>query len=228
MIEANDMIEQISKLIDEYRSWLHGSITLRLIGRTVEITTPFLDRHNDCIQIYVHKAGDDRFLLTDEGETIYDLEMSGVSLNTPKRKNQLKVTTAGFGVKVENKAISVIASSQKFPLALHKIIQAMLAINDLHYTARISINQEAIFDSQVLARVVEQSTLPDIFVSDVGDWLAVEDYVIQRDTFYSGKFIGEFKFDYIVLYPFFWVFISGKKATVSSVQKRGPSRRFAM
>jgi len=34
-----------------------------------EITTPFLDNHNDHIQIYIKKS-DSRLILTDNGQTI--------------------------------------------------------------------------------------------------------------------------------------------------------------
>ena len=51
---------------------------------TVEITTPYLDRNNDYLQIYAQRAG--FVFLTDDGLTIGDLEQTG-ALNSPKRQD---------------------------------------------------------------------------------------------------------------------------------------------
>lgn len=48
-----------------------------LEGGILEITTPFLDALNDSIQLYLIDLGDDGFLLTDDGYTMWDLEASG-------------------------------------------------------------------------------------------------------------------------------------------------------
>ena len=49
------MIDEIRKLIDEYTAWLKDKTALRQVGDWIEITTPYLDRHNDYIQIYVKR-----------------------------------------------------------------------------------------------------------------------------------------------------------------------------
>ena len=47
------MIREIEKLLSDYRVWLKDKTTLRDVnGQWVEITTPYLDRHNDVLQIY--------------------------------------------------------------------------------------------------------------------------------------------------------------------------------
>src|SRR5712691_3747525 len=48
------MAQEIEKLLNDYRAWLRDKTTLRDVnGEGVEITTPYLDRHNDVLQIYV-------------------------------------------------------------------------------------------------------------------------------------------------------------------------------
>ena len=43
---------EIEKLLNDYRAWLKDKTTLREInGQWVEITTLYLDRHNDSLQI---------------------------------------------------------------------------------------------------------------------------------------------------------------------------------
>ena len=45
------MIDEIQKLLDEYAVWLRHKTTLREVNQEwLEITSPYLDRHNDYIQ----------------------------------------------------------------------------------------------------------------------------------------------------------------------------------
>jgi hypothetical protein len=47
------MLQEIESLLNEYRAWLKDKTAVREVnGAWVEITTPYLDRHNDALQIY--------------------------------------------------------------------------------------------------------------------------------------------------------------------------------
>src|SRR5450755_318372 len=47
-------VSEFEQLLYNYRTWLKDKTTLRQVnGEWVEITTPYLDRHNDALQIYV-------------------------------------------------------------------------------------------------------------------------------------------------------------------------------
>jgi hypothetical protein len=143
------LVTDIDNLLDEYRVWLKSKTSLREInGSWVEITTPYLDRHNDALQIYV-KRDDHGFLLTDDSYTINDLESSGCNLNTGKRKDLMRLTLAGFGVKLHGDALEVHVTPETFPLKKHNLIQAMLAVNDLFYLARPFV--ESLFFEDVIA-----------------------------------------------------------------------------
>ena len=126
----------IEKLLTEYRVWLKERTVLReLNGDWVEITTPYLDRHNDALQIYA-RPQNGGYLLTDDSYTIHDLESCGCSLSTEKRQDLLRMTLNGFGVKLNKDALEISASTETFPLCKHNLIQAMLAVNDLFYLAK--------------------------------------------------------------------------------------------
>ena len=101
------MIQDIQKLLDDYTAWLRDKTSLREVADWVEITTPYLDRHNDYIQIYAKKANGS-FVLTDDGYTIGDLEQNGCKLNSPKRQDLLKMTLNGFGVQLHGDALEVL------------------------------------------------------------------------------------------------------------------------
>ena len=142
-------VAEIEQLLNDYRIWLRDKTTLRqLNGEWVEITTPYLDRHNDALQIYVRAEGGG-YVLTDDGYTIHDLEASGCNLHTDKRQELLKMTLNGFGVKLHNEALQVHATSENFPFRKHGLLQAMLAVNDLFYLAKPMV--ESLFYEDVVA-----------------------------------------------------------------------------
>ena len=142
------MITEIRTLLEQYASWLKESTNLREIDEYVEITTPYLDRHNDYIQIYAKRL-EDRYLLSDAGYVINDLELSGFNVDTPRRKEILKVTLQGFGVQLSGSSLEVTASESDFPERKHSLVQAILSVNDLFYTA--SPSTTSFFHEEVTA-----------------------------------------------------------------------------
>lgn len=140
----------ITDMVARYHAWLRDRTVLKQIRQWTEITTPFLDRHNDCIQIYA-SVGEGGFVLTDDAYTLNDLEMSGCSLDSPKRKEMLRTTLNGFGVRLVDGALQVHATAENFAVRKHNLIQAILAVNDLFYLA--------------------SPTVKSLFLEDVTDWL---------------------------------------------------------
>jgi len=145
------IIAEIDLLLSEYRLWLKDKTSLREVnGSWVEITTPYLDRHNDALQIYARQENGG-YILTDDSYTIHDLESSGCVLASEKRQELLKITLNGFGVKLNRNALEVHTSPENFPARKHNLIQAMLAVNDLFYLA--------------------QPVVANLFFEDVVEWL---------------------------------------------------------
>jgi hypothetical protein len=128
------MLHDIQRLMSDYNAWLQANNNLREVGDWVEITTPFLDRNNDQIQIFA-KRENGHFRLSDDGYTIRDLESSGCNLATPKRQELLALTLNGFGIKLDRDELYVNAANDNFPLRKHNLVQAMLAVNDLFFLA---------------------------------------------------------------------------------------------
>lgn len=121
-------------LVNAYIEWLRQKISIVDVNGICEITTPFLDRHNDHIQIYVRKSNS-TLILTDDGYTIRDLKLSGFEITTEKRKKILYSILNGFGAHLEEDEILIEARPENFPQKKHNLIQAMLAINDLFVMA---------------------------------------------------------------------------------------------
>ena len=141
--------QEIETLLNDYRAWLKSKTSLREVnGSWVEITTPYLDRHNDSLQIYA-RSQNGGYVLSDDSYIVRDLEASGCNLNSEKRKELLKMTLNGFGVHLNAEALEVQTSAENFPARKHNLIQAMLAVNDLFYTARPFV-QSLFFEDVVM------------------------------------------------------------------------------
>jgi hypothetical protein len=173
-------IEEIEKLLRDYREWLKDKTSLREVnGAWVEITTPYLDRHNDMLQIYA-RAENGGYVLTDDSYTVHDLEASGCNLRTDKRQDFLKVTLNGFGVRLNNDALEVHATSHNFPLRKHNLIQAILAVNDLFYLAKPVV--ESLFYEDVITwlEANEIRYTPKVKFTGISDYDHLFDFVIPK------------------------------------------------
>jgi hypothetical protein len=171
------MLRDIQKLLDEYSAWLKENNNVREIGDWVEITTPYLDRHNDQLQIYARKENG-HFILSDDGYIIRDLQSSGCTLTTPKRQDLLKMTLNGFGVKQNRDELSVTATTDNFPLRKHNLIQAMLAVNDLFYLA--------------------EPVIKSLFYEDVVAWLDASDIRYTPKIKFTGISGYDHLFDFVI------------------------------
>jgi hypothetical protein len=171
------MIQEIQQLLDDYVSWLKDRTLLRQIDQWVEITTPYLDRHNDYIQIYARKSNGG-YTLTDDGYTISDLEQTGCKLNSPKRQDLLKMTLNGFGVKLVDGRLENHASNDNFALRKHNLVQAILAVNDMFYLA--------------------VPMVASLFYEDVVSWLDLHEVRYTPKVKFTGKTGYDHLFDFVI------------------------------
>lgn len=171
------MIDEIRQLTDSYNTWLRDNTDIQAIDDFVEITTPFLDRHNDHMQIYA-EATSGGFLLSDDGYTIADLEMCGCKLDSPKRKALLQVTLNGFGVRNVKDELQVSATEKDFALKKHNLLQAMLAVNDLFYLA--------------------SSSVASFFFEDVVSWLNLSGIRYFPNVKLTGKSGYDHHYDFVI------------------------------
>jgi hypothetical protein len=171
------MIEEIQKLLDQYVAWLKDKTTLRQVGDWIEITTPYLDRHNDCLQIFAQRANGG-YVLTDDGRVIEDLIQSGCSLDSPKRRSLLDMTLRGFGVERTGDRLIVRATPDNFSLRKHNLVQSMLALNDLFYLA--------------------EPMVVSLFFEDVENWLNLHEIRFTPRVKFTGKTGYDHLFDFAI------------------------------
>lgn len=171
------MSVNVEVLVDSYYKWLKDKTAWRHLKDWVEITTPYLDRHNDYIQIYLKQDGND-YILTDDSYTIEDLEQSGCALDSPKRQKFLEVTLNGFGVQKKQNEIFIKTSQQNFALNKHNLIQSILAVNDMFYLAK--------------------SNIANLFFEDVQTWLEASDIRFIPRVPFIGRSGYTRHFDFVI------------------------------
>jgi len=127
--------QECQELIDAYLGWLPQGFSVERLHEACELTTPFLDRHNDHLQIYaIKKSG--KIVLSDDGYILSDLRTGGLDLKTAKRKAVLESMLKGFGVRLEDGRLVVEASARNLGHRVHALVQAMLAANDMFLMAQ--------------------------------------------------------------------------------------------
>jgi len=128
----------IKKIINEYIKWLEKNFEYDLIeGNTYKLSTPFLDVHNDHIDIYIKKINEDKIIISDDGYFLRDLKMLGVDINTPKRKTILENILNSFGVKKNQfDELFIETNLYELPYKKHFFIQALLSITDLYLLSK--------------------------------------------------------------------------------------------
>lgn len=172
------LVAEIDVLLTDYGKWVKDKTSLREIDdQWIEITTPFLDRHNDALQIYAKKTKNG-FLLSDDAYTLHDLEASGCALATEKRLDLLRMTLNGFGVKRNGDSLEVEASSESFASRKHNLIQSMLAVNDLFYLA--------------------QPMVTSLFFEDVTNWLDTSGVRYTPKAKFTGLSGYDHLFDFVI------------------------------
>jgi hypothetical protein len=120
-------------IITQYLDWIRDNTVIKTVeeGKICAISTPFLDRHNDHLDIYLVRENGN-FKLTDNGYTLADLRLSGFDVTTPRRESILKTALNGFGVKTgSNDELYVEANARNLGQKKHCLVQAMLAVNDM-------------------------------------------------------------------------------------------------
>jgi len=172
------MKNEIQELLDKYQKWLKDKTKLRELKEWIEITTPYLDRHNDYLQIYVKKTPNG-YILTDDGYIIEDLRNSGCDIDTKKRENLLNLILNGFGIKKEKgDALVVNANNENFALQKHNLIQAMLSLNDIFYLA--------------------QPFVKSLFLEDVTSWLDLNEVRYIPNVTFTGRSGFPHHFDFAI------------------------------
>lgn len=168
----------MKQLIESYISWLKQKINYKEINGYYEITTPFVNHINDYIQFYIKMDERGRIYMTDDGETLNNLEMAGVDIDQPARKRELESILNGFAVKLSGNELTTIATPATFPMRKHNFIQAIMAVDDLFILASPRVEQ--------------------FFLEDVQNFLHQNKVRFSQNIILQGKSTFQHKFDFLI------------------------------
>lgn len=169
----------MQEVVNGYYDWLKEKTLIKQVGGFAEITTPFLDRHNDCIQLYMQLQKDGGYYVSDDGYTISDLQMCGIDVTTPKRKKLLNNILTSYGLEISKDfEIFTKCTEKDIYVKKHFFIQAILDINNLCFTSR--------------------STVVGIFTEEVESYLENNNIRFMADMQFVGKSGLPRRFDFAI------------------------------
>ncbi len=145
-------MEWIDNKINEYYQWLKDNTAIRKDNGTgwFAIDTPFTGLFNDNIEIFVKKISDTEILLSDDGETLGNLLLSGVDISrSPKRKAYLQKIINNYGVRREKDEILITSNGADFARKKHALISAIMSISDMDMLSHENIT--SVFAEDVMA-----------------------------------------------------------------------------
>ncbi len=173
----NNLLDPI-KLKEKYINWLEKEISVNQIGEYLEITSPFLDRYNDYLQVYAKLEKDDEIILTDDSYIINNLQMSGIDIKSTKRKQLLESFLNKYNVKLEDNALVIKSGIEDFPQKILFLIQAMLNVDDMF--------------------MLSQNKVASIFLEDVTEFLDSKEIFYSKDVSFIGKSGFVYSYEYLL------------------------------
>ncbi len=117
----------LDKLIDEYYLFLKEKTLLEedTLSGWITIKTPFIGIFNDGIDIYAKKQNE-KIILSDDGQTIRNLELSGSEITrSSKRKELFSQILLNYGVELNGTELTIEADEKNFPQKKLGILSAI-------------------------------------------------------------------------------------------------------
>ncbi len=165
-------------LVNSYVEWIRKGISLREVGNGWhEVVTPFLNHRNDMIELYL-KQEKEQILISDGGNTLNELILNGVDIErSKKRTDELNTILRSFGVsKNGNNELFARTDVKKFPEVKHRIIQAVLSIDDMF--------------------MLSSPKVESYFIEDVTTFFDLNEVIFVKDVTFVGKSGFSHKFDF--------------------------------
>jgi len=168
----------VNTYVDNYYNWLREKTFIQKDTNTdwFLINTPFIGAFNDTIEIYAQKSGS-QLRLSDNGETMSNLELQGLQIQGSKRRRSLLDTILlNYGVRVENNELLIETNIERFSQSKHNFLSAIIEINDLY--------------------ILSKHNVASIFKEDVRNYLESQDIIFTPDFISKGSTGLEFNFDF--------------------------------
>ncbi len=169
----------IDELISDYYEFVKNR-TFAVVDNSTNwavINTPFVDMFNDGIEVYVKKNGD-KYILSDDGITLKNLESNGVSINRSNtRKSLVEKVLLNFGINLKDGELVTEASQKSFPQQKLNLLSAILELNDLS--------------------LFSKHTVTSVFKEEVETYLREKEIIFIPYFITKGSTGLEFSFDFL-------------------------------
>ena len=153
-----------------YINWLNENIEQYKISDTVyRLTLPFLDRNNDCIELFIKLLDDERYYISDDSETINELKLSQFDIFTGTRRREIFDSIfAAHGVSFsKNDELYITCSRDSLAQSKHMLSQCIIKVSDMFYLSRKNVKS--------------------IFIEDVQNFLDINNIRYIENVSFSGK-----------------------------------------
>ncbi len=142
----------INEAIDNYYKMLKDRTTYNFDEQTqwCEINTPFYGMFNDLIDIYIKKTGE-RFFLSDDGDTLERLSLSGVNLSKgTKRRLWCESILNNHGIVLSGTELTATATKNELPIKKHHLISAIIELSEMETVSRSNVESFFVEDVRTL------------------------------------------------------------------------------
>jgi len=162
------LTKEIKNISGNYYDWLKNNHQfIPIEDDSLELYSPFLDYFGEAISVNISKHGD-KYLLTDYGETLWNLEIFGVDLTSDKKSKKYQlfnniITFDELYFDETNKAIEKLASRSDLPQSIHNFVKSLANVSNLVITKRETTI--SLFKDEVMNYFIEnrENLYPHVF-----------------------------------------------------------------
>ncbi len=116
-------------ILSHDRQW-HETTDWRRVNGWVEITTPWLDCHNDFVQLYLRKEAKG-YRITDDSQTLSDLALSGLETDLPSICEGITAILDRGGIERYGEELQVWTTEEDFRKDKHRLVETILSLYGL-------------------------------------------------------------------------------------------------
>ncbi len=135
------------RIVKRYMDRLYEDFRVDSDDEGCTLTMPYLDRHRNFIQVYITKT-DSGVTLSDYGDTIRDLRICGLDIDTESKRQALNEQLNLFGIEIDGDELGMSSSWDDLPTLLHEFAQGILAIGGLIHMADTEDGLQSLRESE--------------------------------------------------------------------------------
>ncbi len=175
-----------------YLEWIKENINqFKINENTYRITLPFLDRNNDCTEFYVIQEEENKFILTDDGLTLSDLESSGFNIFKSKRRKVILnsiVSSHGITLTDDNQLLTYCTMGN-IALKKHMLAQCMVKVSDMFYLNKSNVQSVFIDDVKEFFDENDVRYVEDVSVVGKSQLITNYDFIISKSSKSPERFV---------------------------------------